>query len=67
MCCTKVSVIGGHTDHTILPLLSHVPGTTFTPEDIDTVTRKVQHGGAVVIKAKECAGSATLSMVRFIS
>jgi malate/lactate dehydrogenase len=60
---TKVTVIGGHAGHTILPLLSQVPGTKFSPEDAASVTNCVQHGGEVVVKAKEGTGSATLSMV----
>lgn len=58
-----MTVIGGHAGHTILPLLSQVPGTNFTPEDIASVTYSIQHGGEAVVKAKEGAGSATLSMV----
>jgi malate dehydrogenase len=61
---TKVTVIGGHAGHTILPLLSQVPGAKFTPEQAVAVTNSVQHGGEVVVKAKEGTGSATLSMVR---
>jgi hypothetical protein len=64
---TKVTVIGGHAGHTILPLLSQVPGTTFTPEQAAAVTSHVQHGGEVVVKAKEGTGSATLSMVRSLA
>jgi malate dehydrogenase len=59
---TKVPVIGGHAGTTILPLLSQVPGTKFTEEDIAALTHRIQFGGDEVVKAKDGAGSATLSM-----
>ena len=61
---TNVPVIGGHAGTTILPLLSQVPNTKFTPEDIAALTNRIQFGGDEVVKAKDGAGSATLSMVR---
>ena len=59
---TKVTVIGGHAGTTILPLLSQVPGAKFSKEDIEALTYRIQFGGDEVVKAKDGAGSATLSM-----
>jgi len=58
----NVRVIGGHAGTTILPLLSQVPGGKFSPEDIAALTHRIQFGGDEVVKAKDGAGSATLSM-----
>lgn len=60
---TKVTVIGGHAGTTILPLLSQVPGAKFSQADIEALTHRIQFGGDEVVKAKDGAGSATLSMV----
>merc|ERR550514_2153381 len=57
----KVNVIGGHAGTTILPLLSQVPGAKFTDEEIAALTHRIQFGGDEVVKAKDGAGSATLS------
>ena len=59
---TQVSVIGGHAGTTILPLLSQVPGAKFSDADIAALTHRIQFGGDEVVKAKDGAGSATLSM-----
>ena len=59
---TKVPVIGGHAGTTILPLLSQVPGAKFSEADIAALTHRIQFGGDEVVKAKDGAGSATLSM-----
>jgi malate dehydrogenase len=59
---TKVNVIGGHAGTTILPLLSQVPGAKFSEADIAALTNRIQFGGDEVVKAKDGAGSATLSM-----
>lgn len=59
---THVPVIGGHAGTTILPLLSNVPGAKFSEEDIAALTHRIQFGGDEVVKAKDGAGSATLSM-----
>lgn len=59
---TKITVIGGHAGTTILPLLSQVPGAKFSKEDIEALTYRIQFGGDEVVKAKDGAGSATLSM-----
>jgi len=58
----NVPVIGGHAGTTILPLLSQVPGTNFSEADIAALTHRIQFGGDEVVKAKDGAGSATLSM-----
>ena len=39
---TNVNVIGGHAGTTILPLLSQVPGTKFSDEDISALTNRIQ-------------------------
>ncbi len=62
-----VSVIGGHAGSTILPLLSQVTNKsgkkpTWNNEQIGQLTHRIQFGGDEVVKAKDGAGSATLSM-----
>ena len=60
----SVPVIGGHSGVTIVPLLSQA-GTGaagITGEARDALVNRVQFGGDEVVKAKEGAGSATLSM-----
>lgn len=57
-----VPVIGGHSGTTILPLLSQVEGVTFTDEEIDSLTVRIQNAGTEVVEAKAGGGSATLSM-----
>jgi len=59
---TKVNVIGGHAGTTILPLLSQVPKAKFSDADVAALTHRIQFGGDEVVKAKDGAGSATLSM-----
>lgn len=58
----EVTVVGGHSGITILPLLSRVKGVTFTQDEIEKLTYRIQFGGDEVVKAKNGAGSATLSM-----
>lgn len=59
----RVPVVGGHSGVTILPLLSQVKGTeALSQEQIEKVTNRIQFGGDEVVKAKDGAGSATLSM-----
>ncbi|KAJ8656720.1 malate dehydrogenase, NAD-dependent [Lichtheimia ornata] len=59
----KVPVVGGHSGVTILPLLSQVQGTNaLSEQQIADVTHRIQFGGDEVVKAKDGAGSATLSM-----
>lgn len=59
---TRVTVIGGHSGVTIVPLLSQIPGQSFTEDQLRTLTQRIQYGGDEVVKAKDGAGSATLSM-----
>jgi len=58
----NVPVIGGHSGPTIVPLLSKVGGRGFSEEELKALTHRVQFGGDEVVKAKDGAGSATLSM-----
>ena len=60
----NVSVIGGHSGVTILPLLSSVPGVTLEQSDIEKLTPRIQEAGTEVVEAKAGAGSATLSMAQ---
>jgi len=66
----NVDVIGGHSGITILPVLSQVQGVTFTDEEHEKLTKRIQDAGTEVVDAKAGAGSATLSMayaaVRFV-
>ncbi|KAJ6578896.1 NAD-malate dehydrogenase [Mycena vulgaris] len=60
-----VPVIGGHSGVTIVPLLSQ--STHALPSDISAdafaaLVKRIQFGGDEVVKAKDGAGSATLSM-----
>ncbi|KAF8632409.1 hypothetical protein AX17_004850 [Amanita inopinata Kibby_2008] len=60
---TPVTVIGGHSGATIVPLLSHSPyGKKVKGEAYDKLVHRIQFGGDEVVKAKDGAGSATLSM-----
>lgn len=56
-----VTVIGGHSGNTILPLLSqqHVQ---FSDAELDLLVPKIQNAGTEVVEAKAGGGSATLSM-----
>jgi len=58
----QVDVIGGHSAETMLPVLSHVKGVTFTPEEEKSLNEKIREAGTAVVNAKAGAGSATLSM-----
>mmetsp|Transcript_24559 Transcript_24559/g.56641 ORF Transcript_24559/g.56641 Transcript_24559/m.56641 type:complete len:345 (+) Transcript_24559:82-1116(+) len=59
----KVPVIGGHAGTTIVPLLSQAePKVTFGDEERDALTHRIMFGGDEVVKLKDGAGSATLSM-----
>ncbi|MDV2857090.1 malate dehydrogenase [Oceanimonas sp. CAM02] len=58
----KVPVIGGHSGVTILPLLSQVEGASFSDEEIEKLTYRIQNAGTEVVEAKAGGGSATLSM-----
>ncbi|KNA10786.1 hypothetical protein SOVF_140870 [Spinacia oleracea] len=58
-----VPVIGGHAGITILPLLSRTkPSVSFSNEEIEELTVRIQNAGTEVVEAKAGAGSATLSM-----
>jgi len=59
----NVPVIGGHSGPTIVPLLSQVSnGKSLKGEIYDKLVFRIQFGGDEVVKAKDGAGSATLSM-----
>lgn len=58
-----VPVVGGHAGITILPLLSQIkPAFSFTKEETEYLTNRIQNGGTEVVEAKAGTGSATLSM-----
>jgi len=60
---TSVPVVGGHSGPSIVPLLSQVsPSVTFTQEELEKLTKRIQNAGTEVVEAKAGAGSATLSM-----
>nr|CCA26874.1 malate dehydrogenase putative [Albugo laibachii Nc14] len=59
---TNVKVIGGHAGTTILPLFSQLNKATLSSDQLKSLTHKTQFGGDEVVKAKDGAGSATLSM-----
>jgi malate dehydrogenase len=47
---------------TILPLLSQIPGVSFTEQEVADLTKRIQNAGTEVVEAKAGGGSATLSM-----
>ncbi|CAG8456007.1 9289_t:CDS:2 [Paraglomus brasilianum] len=57
----KITVVGGHSGVTIVPLLSQCP-FSFAEEELKALTYRIQFGGDEVVKAKAGTGSATLSM-----
>eukprot|EP01063_Lacrimia_lanifica_P008838 TRINITY_DN158_c0_g2_i1.p2 TRINITY_DN158_c0_g2~~TRINITY_DN158_c0_g2_i1.p2 ORF type:complete len:319 (+),score=161.32 TRINITY_DN158_c0_g2_i1:64-1020(+) len=57
----NIPVVGGHSGPTIVPLLSQ-SGHEFSEAERDALTHRIQFGGDEVVKAKDGAGSATLSM-----
>jgi malate dehydrogenase len=57
-----VPVVGGHSDVTIVPLFSQLPGNTLPQAKLEAVSKRTQEGGTEVVKAKAGKGSATLSM-----
>jgi len=60
---TPITVIGGHSGATIVPLLSQSSaGKGITGEKYEKLVHRIQFGGDEVVKAKDGAGSATLSM-----
>ncbi len=48
----EVPVIGGHSGVTILPLLSQVPGVSFTEQENSDLTKRIQNAGTEVVEAK---------------
>lgn len=59
----EIPVVGGHSGETIVPLLSLAkPSPKLDVATRDALIHRVQFGGDEVVKAKEGAGSATLSM-----
>ncbi|KAJ7938326.1 NAD-malate dehydrogenase [Mycena leptocephala] len=60
-----VPVVGGHSGVTIVPLLSqstHALPADLSAEKFEALVNRIQFGGDEVVKAKDGAGSATLSM-----
>ncbi|MFS2221337.1 malate dehydrogenase [Pantoea sp. B65] len=57
-----VPVVGGHSGVTILPLLSQIPGVSFSEQEAAEMTKRIQNAGTEVVEAKAGGGSATLSM-----
>ncbi|RZC87824.1 hypothetical protein C5167_028277 [Papaver somniferum] len=50
----SVPVVGGHAGVTILPLLSQVsPPCSFTPEEINALTDRIQNGGTEVVEVSD--------------
>ncbi|PYI18589.1 malate dehydrogenase [Aspergillus aculeatinus CBS 121060] len=57
-----VPVVGGHSGVTIVPLLSQSNHPEIEGTTRDELVNRIQFGGDEVVKAKDGAGSATLSM-----
>ena len=58
-----VTVVGGHSGATIVPLISQTKyAGAVTGEAYKALIHRIQFGGDEVVKAKDGAGSATLSM-----
>lgn len=57
----SITVVGGHSGATIVPLLSQA-GHNLQGSERDEYVKRVQFGGDEVVQAKGGAGSATLSM-----
>ncbi|CCK71447.1 malate dehydrogenase MDH1 KNAG_0H00310 [Huiozyma naganishii CBS 8797] len=61
----KISVVGGHSGITIIPLLSQSQSANaLSKEQKEQLIHRIQFGGDEVVKAKNGAGSATLSMAQ---
>jgi len=59
----NVTVVGGHSGVTIVPLLSQTPlGKDVKGEEYKALVKRIQFGGDEVVQAKAGTGSATLSM-----
>ncbi|WPK24659.1 hypothetical protein PUMCH_001939 [Australozyma saopauloensis] len=59
-----VTVVGGHSGITIVPLLSQTKHKNLSEETRDALIHRIQFGGDEVVQAKNGAGSATLSMAQ---
>lgn len=59
-----VTVVGGHSGITIVPLLSQTKHKDLDTESRDALIHRIQFGGDEVVQAKNGAGSATLSMAQ---
>ena len=57
----NITVVGGHSGQTIVPLLSQ-SGYELQGKQLEEYVHRVQFGGDEVVQAKGGAGSATLSM-----
>lgn len=57
----NITVVGGHSGATIVPLLSQ-SGYELPEDSLKEYVNRVQFGGDEVVQAKDGAGSATLSM-----
>ena len=57
-----MTVVGGHSGVTIVPLISQSGHPDITGAKLDELVHRIQFGGDEVVKAKDGAGSATLSM-----
>lgn len=58
-----IPVVGGHSGVTIVPLISQAkPSVSIEGSQLDALVNRIQFGGDEVVKAKDGAGSATLSM-----
>lgn len=58
----NITVVGGHSGVTIVPLYSKTAHTDVQGKQLDELVHRVQFGGDEVVQAKDGAGSATLSM-----
>jgi malate dehydrogenase len=58
----QVTVVGGHSGITIVPLLSQSNHKNLPTDKRDALIHRIQFGGDEVVQAKNGAGSATLSM-----
>lgn len=60
----KVTVVGGHSGITIIPLISQTKHNNIPKEQLDKLVHRIQFGGDEVVQAKNGAGSASLSMAQ---
>ena len=58
----NITVVGGHSGVTIVPLISQSNHHDIVGAKLDELVNRIQFGGDEVVKAKDGAGSATLSM-----